>query len=289
MSTRIEPAARIATRGVDHPGQEYSLAAQHEHEALAEAVSMSYIETVVAAIVDHPRSQQKRIGPSEIGTECNRALLHKLNEDDEPPRPPGWKPTVGTAVHEWLEGHFRSASTTVGGEAMGRWFVEQRVDVGEIGGTAITGSTDLFDAYTGTVIDHKIVGPSMLRKYRAQGPSEVYRTQAHLYGRGWNRKGYDTKMVMIAFLPREGELDDSYIWTEPWDETVALAALERANALWAVKEAMGIGAALALYPPCDYRFCPWCAPEQQRAWAAARSAERALTPAGAAGGFWDTL
>ena len=51
------------------------------------------------AIAHHPRSLQKRIGPSEVGTPCDRRIGYKLLGHTENERGDAWKPTVGTAVH----------------------------------------------------------------------------------------------------------------------------------------------------------------------------------------------
>jgi len=60
-------------------------------------------DVIRGAIANHPRSLQKRIGPSEIGTPCDRRIGYKLLGQEENPRGDAWKPTVGTAVHGWLE------------------------------------------------------------------------------------------------------------------------------------------------------------------------------------------
>jgi hypothetical protein len=51
--------------------------------------------------------------------------------------------------------------------------------------------------------------------------------QAHLYGRGFALLGKPVKNVALAFMPREGSLRDIFVWTEPYDEAIALQALER--------------------------------------------------------------
>lgn len=246
------------TAAVRHNGIRYSLAHQHEHSDQAVSLADAYLDIIADSIVNQPRSLQKRIGPSEMGVECERAILHKLNGDQEPRGGIPWKPTIGTAVHTYLEEAFEKASAP-GQEQAGRWLTERRVTVGEIAGTTITGSTDLFDTWTGTVMDHKIIGKSTGKKYRAHGPSRQYYIQAMLYGKGWKAAGHNVKMVAICFLPREGELSgDTFIWTAPYDEQAALDAIARANGLAAVLAAVGIDKALTLYGECDDRWCRWC-------------------------------
>ncbi|MBO9556743.1 hypothetical protein [Cellulomonas sp.] len=199
--------------------------------ALREVRSM-----VEHAITHQPRSLQKRIGPSEIGTPCDHCLAAKLagwaRTDDGVP----WLPYIGTCVHDGLsqivmahEGD-RNAAHTTGL----RWLSEHRVTVGRIGGTAITGSCDLFDTVTGTVIDFKVVGVTTLRTAKRSGPSPVYRTQVNLYGLGFVNAGQQVDHVAIAYLPRNAvSLDDAVWWTAPFDPALAHQALTRANRLHA--------------------------------------------------------
>ncbi|KAB1658988.1 hypothetical protein [Pseudoclavibacter sp. CFCC 11306] len=238
-------------------------------------VLADYVQVIEESIAAHPRSLQKRIGPSEIGIDCERRLIHKIAGDDEPAdsRIP-WKPALGTAMHSQLEEWFNADNQHY--DPVIRWICEDRVDVGELGDTHITGSTDLFDTFTGTVLDHKIVGNSTLSKYRTHGPSRQYRTQAHLYGRGWARRGYPVQAVAICFLPREAEWSKRFLWTEPYDEQVALDALGRLNMLAQLIQVVGKDAALTAYDPCDNPFCPWCKTEQRNRGTKTQRIDRAL-------------
>lgn len=194
-------------------------------------VAAEYLDVIKNAVANHPRSLQKRIGPSEVGHPCKRRVGYILLGHDEINHSPDdtpWLPTIGTAVHAWLEEQFTHANDP--NEYM-RWLVELTVSVGEILGVDITGHCDLYDRVTATAIDHKVVGPTTLKKYKSQGPGEQYRSQIHLYGRGLARRGLPVDTVAIAFLPRNGELHDAYIWHEPYDEQVALAALQRAEGI----------------------------------------------------------
>lgn len=246
------------SKGVDHPIRYSSNAGTHHYADEATAVGETYLDTIIDAIVNHPRSQQTAIGPSEMGQECRRAILHRLN-GDRPPRRADvpWKPTIGTAGHNWLEDVFNTVSAETGSQP-GRYLTEETVTVGTVGFQEIDGSTDLYDTWGKTVIDHKFVGKSTLQKYRAHGPSAQYRGQAHLYGKGWSDDGWQVDMVMIAFLPREGELTDTYLWSEPYNPRLAWEVLQRTEQLEQLRRSLGLEAALALYEPCTERFCDWC-------------------------------
>ena len=225
-----------------------------ELTAWSNALAAEYMDVVLDGIYNHPRGLQTLIGPSEIGIPCDRALLYKLAQTPEPRRPdPPWKPQVGTACHNQMEEWFRKHPDD--------WEVEQKLPVGRIGPDIIKGSTDLFFR-AGAVIDHKFVGPSRLKKYRRHGPSPEYKVQAHTYGRGWKLEGWPVKIVMIVFLPRDGELRDTYFWWEPYNEQIAFDALARAESRYQLLAALGLEQALTLFPYCDDPWCDWCSPHQ---------------------------
>jgi hypothetical protein len=213
---------------------------------------------VTDAIDNAPRSQQVAIGPSEIGHPCDRRLAYKLN--DHPRINSGrlaWKPAIGTAVHAWkqeiVERWNWANPMTDGGP---RFIVEGRVHVGEAGGRPISGSSDVYDRLTATNGDYKIVGGDRLRHYREHGPGHQYRVQAHAYGRGYALLGYPMRWVAIWFLPRDREFDKSYFWYEPYDEQIALDALERLDGITKLTDALG-AAAPPLLGTAD-AFCTSC-------------------------------
>lgn len=200
----------------------------------AKKAIMSVIED---AITNHPRSLQKTIGPSEIGTECDHCLAAKLAEWEQVREGGAWLPTVGTAVHTWLE---EAAFRRVMLDAFGRprYLMERKVAVGAIGGVEITGSTDLVDLVRGMTWDWKIVGATTLKSAKS-GPSLRYKIQQMLYARGWRRLGINITHVGIAYLPRnEVSLRKAVLWTAPYDEQLAVDALARADAMLANLQAM---------------------------------------------------
>lgn len=197
-------------------------------------------DVVVHGILNQPRSQQTLIGPSEIGTDCIRCLARKLAGV---PRIPGqglddvpWLPAIGTAVHSLLEGFLEADNQK---RPSPRWLIENRVSVGKIGDNEITGSCDLFDLETNTVIDHKVVGATKLRDVPKKGPGAMYRVQAHLYGLGWKNAGYEVNEVAVKFYPRNHvSLAAGFFWSEPYNEQIAIAAMERANEVYTAVSAL---------------------------------------------------
>lgn len=208
----------------------------------------------------HPRSAQTLIGPSEIGTPCDHKLGFKLGATPpyNPPRA-AWRPTVGTAVHTWLATAMERFNTSLG---VTRFWVEQTVDVGEIDGTVIGGTVDLYDRVTATVIDFKVVGPSSLRSYKASGMPVGYRTQIHLYGRGLTRRAMPVDTVALLILPSNGELSDLVWLAEPYDERIAVAALARASRIAVAQRLAGADVVNANLSTTDDHctYCEWYRP-----------------------------
>lgn len=220
-------------------------------------------QLIEADIIGQPRSQQRRIGPSELGTPCDRRIGYRLaGAEPVNDRGPAWKPYVGTAVHEVMATIMAKAEIAAwdNDQHTERWKVEEKVSVGDIAGTEITGSCDLFDVHHGAVWDWKFTTRNQIREhYRPHGPGEQYRTQAHLYGRGWQRAGHDVRTVGVIFFTRDGEFTDRHVWHEPYDEQIAIDALERATSIQAALDALGPDFTIPTLPTADAhcRFCPW--------------------------------
>lgn len=224
---------------------------------------LDYVSVVEGHFMNRPRNKQTKVGPSGLGHPCDRHLLASLAGMREPQKM-NWKADIGTAMHAELEGAFEAANSS----PARRWVTEQRVTVGQVGGVDITGSLDLYDEYTHTVMDHKLVGKNTLSKVRSSGqPPIVYRVQINLYALGvlldggWSRPEF----VQICFLPREEEWSNRYIWHAPVDYLLAGQALERANGLALRLQQEGFDAAEARAPICNDQWCWRCAPLNQDA------------------------
>ena len=173
-------------------------------------------QLIEADIANAPRELQREIGPSELGTDCVHCLAAKLAGWPER-RSPGWRPFIGTCVHEHFEQMFRELNRDPAHqflytsednvtELVERWRSEYRVTVGRLqglhGGYDVTGSIDLWDRKTRSTIDWKIVGNTTVTKVKAHGPSQQYRVQASLYGMGLQNEGERVERNCIYFLPR---------------------------------------------------------------------------------------
>lgn len=207
-------------------------------------------------ITRQPRSQQVAIGPSEIGHPCARRIGYKLLNQPEINPHIGWKAFIGTCFHDaGGEAALTAENADTGTQ---RYLTETTLRVGDLAGQPIYGHSDVYDRTTAGNIDWKLVGTTQLRDYRANGPGEQYRAQAHLYGRGWQLAGFPIDWVGIFFLPRADELHQAYWWHEPYNEQVALAALQRLEGIHLTTQILG-AAGLAKLPTADAycHRCPW--------------------------------
>lgn len=187
------------------------------------ALKQEITEMVLWAENSSPRSQQRAIGPSELGDPCDRQVAYRIAGTPEINvfRDP-WPAIVGTAVHAWLQkavDAYQESHYLPQGPA---WMTELGVQPDLL----VQGHSDVYNSRTQSVVDWKTAGVDAMRKYRKAVPPG-YITQIQLYGLGHSRAGRPVKDVVLVFLPRSGWLGDMFIHREPYDETVALAALER--------------------------------------------------------------
>ena len=223
----------------------------------ASPIAAVLADVVRAASARAPRSRQRAVGPSEIGTPCARRLAYRALDVDPVTGAGGdpWASIVGTAVHVWLAAAFEADNRR---RAAPRWLVEQRVTVSG----SIRGTVDLYDGETATVVDHKVLGAASMKRVKAEGAGEPYRSQAHLYGYGLAAAGLPVERVAVAAYPRSGFLADLYVWSEPYSEARAVAALDRLAAVVSVAGLLDVDtfpARWALIPadPAGCAFCPY--------------------------------
>jgi len=190
---------------------------------------------IINAESSRPRTLQRAIGPSEAGHECERHLAFKivasmrtnlsqeelgLNRYSDP-----LAAIIGTSVHSWLEEAAREANRKLGRI---RWVPEAKVQVTP----KLKGTCDLYDIDTQTTLDWKVPGSTRHKHYVKYGPSNVYRGQAHLYGKGYRNLGLPVSHVGIVFINKTGTLRDIHLWREPYNEALVeeiLARLDRVD------------------------------------------------------------
>lgn len=190
----------------------------------ADPLREAIVDMVRVKAAAHPRHLQVELGPSEVGTPCARKLAYSMM--NEPRCNPEWDPLpsiIGIATHGWLQEAAEYANQQLGRT---RWLTETRVDVAP----DLSGSCDLFDTDTGTVIDHKILGVTSYMA-KIKDPGITYRNQVQLYGRGFQRLGYEVNTVAIAIFPRCGTLTKMHLWQQPYDDAAVDGVLARRDAV----------------------------------------------------------
>jgi hypothetical protein len=190
-------------------------------DPFADMIKAELLEIIKWADRQNPRAQQKLPGPSELGDPCDRRLGYRLadvpavNTEFDP-----WAAIVGTAVHSWLESAFQA---WMAGPGAPLWSTETELWIDDF----VLGHSDLYSHEYRAVIDWKGVGPDVMKKFRKEGPPEGYKIQTHLYGYGYQRRGFPVERVVLACFPRAGWIKDMYVWADHYDPSIAEAALSR--------------------------------------------------------------
>jgi CRISPR/Cas system-associated exonuclease Cas4 (RecB family) len=158
------------------------------------------------------RSKQTQVGPSEIGG-CKRKVWYRLNAQPETNfELKKLAAIMGTAIHAEIEKSIEAIDPN--GE---KYWVETEVEY-----DGIKAHVDLFIPETGSVVDWKTVKLKNLSYF----PSNQQRWQVQVYGYLLEKSGKaKVKDVNLVAIARDGDEDNVRIHTEPYDETMALAAL----------------------------------------------------------------
>jgi CRISPR/Cas system-associated exonuclease Cas4 (RecB family) len=157
------------------------------------------------------RSKQTEVGPSEVGG-CRRKVWYRLNAQPETnDNQSKLAAIMGTAIHAAIE----DAITTLDPEGK-TYLVETEVAYGDM-----KAHVDLFVPGIGAVIDWKTSKIKNLGYF----PSTQQRWQVQLYGYLLSKNGYDVKTVNLVAIARDGNEKDIKVHTEPYDEAMALTAL----------------------------------------------------------------
>jgi CRISPR/Cas system-associated exonuclease Cas4 (RecB family) len=162
------------------------------------------------------RSKQTEVGPSEIGG-CRRKVWYRLNAQPETNfELKKLAAIMGTAIHAEIEKSIEAIDPN--GE---KYWVETEVEY-----DGIKAHIDLFIPETGSVVDWKTSKIKNLSYF----PSNQQRWQVQVYGYLLEKSGKaKVKDVNLVAIARDGDENDVRLHSEPYDETIALAALAWLN------------------------------------------------------------
>lgn len=265
-----------------NPGKAQEIAEPRECDwkpaPLGDSVLQAVLEPIDTAISNHPRSLQKAIGPSELGTDSPHELAMKLLQreplqlTDMP-----WLPTQGTAVHSWLQQHLDLHKPEDSDPRVdSAWRAEKRVSVGTLHSRTLLdpkshewhvgGSIDLWMPGEKATVDWKNVGQYTLKHAQADGPSQQYLIQQSLYGWALEQEGTPPERQALVYIPRDARVLSDW-WSYEW-------AYDPKPARWAWNRAQLTLDILQTIVDRD-------GPEMALAWAA-------LLPGSASGHEWNT-
>ena len=160
------------------------------------------------------RSTQVQIGPSELGG-CRRKVWYRLNNQPETnDNELKLAAIMGTAIHAAIESSLADNKEVL---------LEQTVEH-----NGMKAHVDCFIPGTGDVIDWKTTKNKNLNYF----PSQQQRWQVQVYGYLISKSGLGkVQNVNLVAIPRDGDERDIVIHSEPYDETIALEALNWLEAI----------------------------------------------------------
>lgn len=198
---------------------------EDESNSFSEILRHRLTEIIMWQAARAPRSVQTNIGPSEIGSPCDRQIAYRVAAIPEVNlRQDPWAAIIGTSIHRWLQ---EAVEAWIADGPGRRYLTEVELDINGL----ITGHCDLYDAETETVIDWKTVGPNALKDVEAGRISVGYMIQTHLYGYMFAQLHVPVKRVALVFIPRASSLNRLRVWSALYDENVARTALARLSAI----------------------------------------------------------
>lgn len=219
-------------------------------------VTAEWVADLISAdSLGSPRSRRVMPGPSQLGNPCTRHLgylaLRAQAGPDQPRRRTGdpmaaW---IGTAVHATLA---QILAVQDG------WQAEVPVEAEIAPGMVLAGTVDGWHPQSGTVLDWKVTGHRTIDRARATQPTDLYITQAHLYGLLLHLTGHTPRTVTIVYLPRDGTLSGIHVWTAPYSPEAALTTVNRWETVTRLIDLLGpkvLPDMPAADGPC--RWCDW--------------------------------
>lgn len=203
------------------------------------------------------RSAQRHLGPSEIGTPCDRRLaMELLGIGHVNPGGDGYAAWLGTQGHRGMADIYEWAN----GQS-GRFAVETPLNFPSK--LVPRGTGDLLDRKLRAFVDWKFMGTWSLKALRTSGPKDTYRVQIHTYAYGAVQRGEKVDQVAIVGMPRQGtSLDEMFVWSEPYDQLIAVEALARVERISDYLIAPGTDAekVKSFATAKDCSFCPFHLP-----------------------------
>ena len=170
------------------------------------------IEVLRAKDATRSRSVQTQVGPSELGG-CRRKVWYRLNAQVETnDNELKLAAIMGTAIHATIE-----EALALADPSCEKYVVESEVEY-----NGMKAHIDLWIPETGAVVDWKTSKVKNLSYF----PSKQQRWQVQIYGYLLAQNGHTVNTVNLVAIARDGAEKDVKVHSEPYDEDIALEAME---------------------------------------------------------------
>lgn len=178
---------------------------------------MTSLDIVAAEVAawdaSRARSQQTAIGASGLYG-CRAASVLRMNEVPPSDGRLRWDALVGTSIHAVCE---QAAPSTV--------LVEQRFTF-----DGVTATVDRYDPERRTLTDLKTkANAAAIAKVQRYGPDDRHIAQVMLGAAALQDAGHAVDAVELLYLPRDGRVEDGWLWTGTPDRDAAVRAAEWAR------------------------------------------------------------
>ena len=206
------------------------------------------MEIIDWANAESPRTQQRALGCSEVGTACDRRIAYRIAGTKRVNFPDTLKANMGTAFHTYLDNAvtgFQHARNTT------RYFTEIEVWPADF----VKGHVDLYDIVRQIVLDWKTTSAENLRLWKKTGIPFHYLVQIMLYGKGVINAGRPVQRVGLVGISRSGTYRDVAVLTVPYDDKIANDALRR---VWQIGKAVTVEKLKFHEFTTDTEMCGWC-------------------------------
>jgi hypothetical protein len=168
-------------------------------------------DDLLAAENARPRSMQTEAGASDTSG-CRAELVMLGNGVPESDPRLGWDAWVGNAIHD------RLAAQLAGPDRI----IEQKFSY-----RGVPCTIDRYDRDAETVSDYKSKGVAGdISTIRRDGPKPQHIKQIMLGAAGLIEAGHPVTTVQLVYVPRDGAFDDAWVWSTPFDRSIADRAAE---------------------------------------------------------------
>lgn len=197
-------------------------------------------EAIFMGSVTNPRSLQVSAGASEIGGECPRQQSYRAHRVSAVNFPDVLPPLIGTGIHLVLARIFDRLD-----QGSGAYATELPVLY-----RGIPGTLDLYLRRRHAVVDFKSTTKRKIAQLQREGPPRAYVVQLNIYAAALMEAGETIRTVALFYLPKDGTLEDCWVWSQAPDKALADDAISawKANAEKAPADAT----------PVPTRLCGWC-------------------------------